>query len=68
MYIFIDLADFEQEIYYMGLPYIVESSFNQRFFNVLTKDEENIDLELEGKILYKFFKMKQINRKRSGGK
>lgn len=58
---FIDFADFEGKVYYLGLPYIIESSFDKRFFNVLTEDEESVDLELEGKILYKFFITRKLN-------
>ncbi|AGO48409.1 hypothetical protein Phi10:1_gp068 [Cellulophaga phage phi10:1] len=52
---FIEMPDFQKRIYYLGIPYIVESSYRGRFFNALTIDEEFICFELEGKILNKYF-------------
>lgn len=56
--IFIDFADFEKVVYWLGIPYMVESSFRGRFYNVLTLDEENVDGEIEDKVLQKYFTFK----------
>lgn len=51
---FIDLPDFQHTIYYMGIPYIVESAFRGHLLAVLDQFEESIDPILEGKILQKY--------------
>jgi len=55
--IFIETPYFQKTIHWLGLPYIVESSYRGRFYTVFDKYEQNIDFETEGKILHKFFKM-----------
>lgn len=62
--LFLDGAQEQWIVHWLGLPYLVESSHNRYFYNVLTIDEQSIDFELEYKILDKFFKMK-LNAKRS---
>ena len=56
--IFIDGAESQGIIHWLGIPYLIESSFRGRFWNVLTLDEETIDFDLEGKIIYKYFTFK----------
>lgn len=55
---FIDMAEAQWLVYWLGIPYLVECSFGGRFYNVLDSDEQSIDLDLEGIILDKFFKIK----------
>lgn len=62
---FIEYIDNQWIIHWLGIPYLVESSFRGRFYNVLSIEEESIDLELEGIILDKFFKMKGFRSEQS---
>lgn len=57
--IFLDGAEKQWIVHWLGIPYLVESSFQGYFYNVLTMDEQSIDLKLEGIILDKFFKMQR---------
>lgn len=57
--IFLDGAEQQWIVHWLGIPYLLESSFGGRFHNVLTMDEQSIDLSLERKILDKFFLMKR---------
>lgn len=61
--IFLDGAEQQWIVYWLGIPYLVESSHNGYFYNVLTMDEQSIDIKLEGIILDKFFKMKSKTAK-----
>ena len=55
--IYIDIAENLGEVYWLGLKYFVECSFN-RFYGVRDLyDNEVTDYVLEGNILNKFFKM-----------
>ena len=61
--IFLDGAEEQWIVHYLCTPYLVESSFRGRFYNVFTMDEQSIDFELECKILDKFFKMNKLKRR-----
>lgn len=54
---FIEFADYQVKLYWLGLPYIVESAYRGRFYNVMNLDETTVDEAIEGKVLHKFFKM-----------
>lgn len=55
---FIDVADVEAVVYWLGIPYTVESSFRKRFYHVMDMNDDCVtDNDLERKVLTKFFKM-----------
>lgn len=56
--VFIDMVEQQWVVHWLGVPYLVESSYRGRFFNVLDINEQPIEYMLESTILYKFFKMK----------
>lgn len=56
---FIDFSEQIATIYWCGIPYYIESSFNGRFYNVLDINEESIDQDLECVILDKYFRMRK---------
>ncbi len=60
MNLFIDGAETQVVVHWLGIPYVVESSFRGRFYNVMTLDEEEVPHEIEYKVLDKYFKLKTL--------
>ena len=53
--VFIDMSDVECVIHWLGIPYVIESSFRRRFYNVMDCNDKCVtDNELERKVLTKF--------------
>ena len=55
---FIDMSDVEGIVYWLGIPYVIETSFRKRFYHVMDVNDNCVtDNDLEYKVLSKFFKM-----------
>lgn len=52
----LSLPQSQHAIHYLGIPYMVEHT-HYGFWAVFDVDNECVNIELEGKILDKFFKM-----------
>lgn len=60
--IFLDGPEKQWICYWLGIPYLIESSFGGRMLNALTKDEQSIDFDLEGLILHKFMLTQRLTQ------
>ena len=58
----LSLPQSQHDIHYLGIPYMVEHSY-YGFWAVFDVDDENVNTELEGKILDKFFKYDRKRQK-----
>jgi hypothetical protein len=67
MLISLSIAQAQFQIYYLGMPFIVEQS-HSGFFAVMDMDAESEidDLEMEGRILHKFFKCREKHPTKGG--
>lgn len=51
---FIELPDFQEVIYYLGIKYTFESAYRGRIYSVFDCNNEQVEPILEGKIINKY--------------